>query len=397
MTQDAGWGGGPNGGAPYGGGPHDGGPYGEAPHGGGPYGGGGWDGGGWGSPWAAPPKPGVIPLAPMRVSDILSGAFSTMGRYWKPLFGMGLTVFAAATLLMAVGAFIAYSSVADHWDAVMVDDYAGSPDSQDWVPLVAAFGVLMVVGIAVYIVAAALMQAAVPAILQEAVLGRPITFGAAWRRAWSRVGAMIGTVFLTTLIAFVPVALAMAACISAVIYFISLGDTDGVLPMMSIAVVGALALAPLAIWLWVKFSLAPTIVVFENQSPFAALRRSAGLVRGDWWRVLGISLLGYVMASMAGSLLQMPFSVLGSLPGMTDTSDLGAEPSGVEILAAMGGLFALMLISQLISQLFSTIFPPLIVGLLYVDRRMRTENLGPVLAEAAVVLPEQYGPPPASA
>ncbi|MFI8432224.1 hypothetical protein ACIGJO_00505 [Streptomyces sp. NPDC079020] len=330
---------------------------------------------------------------------MLSGAFSTMGRYWKPLFGMGVTAFAGATLLLVAAALVAFSAVAVHWDVVTADDYWGSsssqaPASDDWIPLAVAFGVVIIIGIVVYILAAALMQAAVPAILQQAVLGRPATFGAVWKRAWARVWAMIGTVFLTALIALVPTLLAMTAFIGMIIYFVA--DADGVLPMLWIGVPGTLLLVPLAIWLWVKFSLAPSIVVFEDQGPIAALRRSSQLVRGDWWRILGISLLGYVMASMAGSLLQMPFSVMGSFPGMTDTDELAPDASAGAIVAAMSGLIVLMLISQMISQLFSTIFPPLVVGLLYVDRRIRTENLGPVLAEAAVVLPEQYGPPPAT-
>ncbi|WP_456049285.1 hypothetical protein [[Kitasatospora] papulosa] len=68
MAQDAGWGGGAYGGAPYGGYPFGGPP-------------------GWGG-WVPPPKPGVIPLAPLGLGDVLGGAFSTVGRYWKQLFGM---------------------------------------------------------------------------------------------------------------------------------------------------------------------------------------------------------------------------------------------------------------------------------------------------------------------
>jgi hypothetical protein len=57
----------------------------------------------------------------------------------------------------------------------------------------------------------------------------------------------------------------------------------------------------------------------------------------------------------------------------------------------MSGYIAFVLLGQLIGQLVSATFPLLVTGLLYVDRRMRTENLGPVLAEAATVPPSQYG------
>lgn len=377
MAQDAGWGG-----APYGG----------APHGGGPFHGGAQGPGGWNGGWAAPPRPGVIPLAPLRVSDMLTGAFTTLGRYWKPLIGVALTLFGAATLVMLGAGAVALAVVAPQWDELTASD---SPDAAELVPLGIAFGVLMVLGVILFLLASAVVQAAVPAVLQEAVLGRPARFGSVWRRAWSRVWAMIGTVFLLGLTAVVPLMLLMAAVAATTVYFVTLGDADSALPLLWTGLLGTLLLGPLAVWIWVKLSLAPTVVVFENQGPFAALRRSAQLVRGSWWRVFGIGLLAVGLASMVGYMIQMPFQALGMLPGMADPSGLEADPSGAEILAVFGGLMVLSMISGLVSQLFSSIFPPLVTGLLYVDLRMRNENLAPVLAEAAAqTLPEQYGPPP---
>ncbi|GGX95457.1 hypothetical protein GCM10010298_70970 [Streptomyces microflavus] len=334
----------------------------------------------------------MIPLAPLRVSDMLTGAFTTLGRYWKPLIGVALTLFGAATLVMLGAGAVALAVVAPQWDELTASD---SPDAAELVPLGIAFGVLMVLGVTLFLLASAVVQAAVPAVLQEAVLGRPARFGSVWRRAWSRVWAMIGTVFLLGLTAVVPLMLLMAAVAATTVYFVTLGDADSALPLLWTGLLGTLLLGPLAVWIWVKLSLAPTVVVFENQGPFAALRRSAQLVRGSWWRVFGIGLLAVGLASMVGYMIQMPFQALGMLPGMADPSGLEADPSGAEILAVFGGLMVLSMISGLVSQLFSSIFPPLVTGLLYVDLRMRNENLAPVLAEAAAqTLPEQYGPPP---
>ncbi|MFH9611795.1 hypothetical protein [Streptomyces sp. NPDC017448] len=326
---------------------------------------------------------------------MLSGAFSTLGRYWKPLIGIALTLFGAATLVMLVALVVAGSAVAAHWDE-LTSDSSGPPDAAVLVPLGIAFGVLMVIGVIVYLLASAVVQAAVPVVLQEAVLGRPIRFGAVWSRAWSRVWAIIGTVFLTGLILIVPMMLFLAAFVGLMIYTVSLGDEDGVVPLMLFGFLGTLLIAPVATWLYVRFSLAPTVVVFEQQRPVAALRRSARLVRGSWWRTFGVGLLAYGLAATLGYMIQMPFQAAGMLPGVFDPADVEADPTAGELIAVFGGLILLSLVSQLISQLFTAIFPPLVVGLLYVDLRMRTENLGPVLAEAAgTTLPEQYGPPPA--
>ncbi len=377
MAQDAGWGGGP---------------YGGAPHGGGPFHGGAQGPGGWNSGWAAPPKPGVIPLAPLRISDMLSGAFATIGGYWKPLVGIALALFGAATAVLGIGVAIAFSTVAANWDDLTGP---GEPDTAELVPLGIAFGVLMVIGVIAYLLASAVVQAAVPVVLQEAVLGRPIGFGTVWRRAWSRAWAMIGTVFLLAVAVAIPFLVLMFTMVATVVYFVSLGDSGTGGTLFLFGLLGWLVLAPVAIWLWVKFSLAPTIVVFEAQRPVAALRRSARLVQGSWWRVLGITLLAFGLASAVGYMIQMPFQALGMIPGSVESTDMRVEPSGGEILALFGGFVVLSMVSGLVSQLFSSIFPPLVTGLLYVDLRMRNEGLAPVLAEAAAQnLPEQYGPPP---
>ncbi|WP_411084408.1 hypothetical protein [Streptomyces sp. cmx-18-6] len=327
---------------------------------------------------------------------MLTGAFSTIGRYWKPLTGMVLALFGAATAVMAAAVLVAISAIETDWDA-LTDP--GTPAEEQLVPLGIALGVLMAVGVLVYLLASAVMQAAVPVILQEAVLGRPLRFAAVWSRAWSRVWAMIGTVFLVGLIIAVPLLFIVTAFLAFMVYVLTLGDEGGFLPLVWVGLLGWLALGPLALWLWTKFSLAPTIVVFEGQGPVAALRRSAQLVRDNWWRIFGISLLAYAIAGVAGYLVQMVFQMIGMLPGVLDTPNMDAEPTNGEIAVLFGGILVLALLSHLVSYVFSAVFPPLVIGLLYVDRRIRAENLGPVLAEAADrTQPPQYGsPPPAHA
>ncbi|MGW4231605.1 DUF7847 domain-containing protein [Streptomyces sp. NPDC004980] len=377
MAQDAGWGGGAYGGAPYGGVPY-----------GGPPGPPGWGG------WVPPPKPGVIPLAPLKLGDVLNGAFSTMGKYWKQLFGMGAALYGGAALLMAAAVAVAYSAVGDHLDRVISLRYEEEASSTDVVPLVTAVSVLALLAIVSMTIVSGLMYAAVPAVLQEAVLGRAVTFSTVWRRAWAHVGRVIGTLILTALIAVVPMVLVMVAFVGVVIAAITLDSSaGGGGAAVAVGVLGALLTGPVAVWLWVKFCLAPAVVVFEGQGPVAALRRSSQLVRGDWWRIFGITLLVYVMAASAGYVIQLPFSVLGMFPTMVGTSSLGSDPSPTAIVVAMSGYFVATMLGQMVSQIISTTFPQLATGLLYVDRRIRTEDLGPVLAEAAAVPQQEWGPP----
>lgn len=313
-----------------------------------------------------------------------------MGRYWKQLFGVGAAVYGGALVVVGAAVAIAYSAVSDPLHRVMELSSEESPRSEDIVPLAIALGAVWLVAVLVLMTATAMMYATVPAVLQDAVLGRPTTFGIIWRRAWARVPAVIGTVLLTSLVAVIPIVLMMVAFIAMTIAFITLdGSGSGV--AIAVGVLGALATAPLAIWLWVKFSLAPAAAVFEGQRPVAALRRSSQLVRGDWWRIFGISLLAILMAAVASYIIQLPFSILGMFPGVIGMESLGSDPNATAVVVAMSGYLVATLLGQLVSQLVSATFPQLVTGLLYVDRRIRNENLGPVLAEAAAV-PPQFGP-----
>ncbi|MGW1095217.1 DUF7847 domain-containing protein [Streptomyces sp. NPDC002455] len=372
MAQDAGWGGGAYGGAAYGGGP---------------YGPPGWGG------WVPPPKPGVIPLAPLKLGDVLGGAFSTMGRYWKQLFGLAAALYGGAALLMARAVAVAYSAVSGHLDHVISLDYDESASSTDIVPLVVAGGVLALLGIVTMAIVSGLMYAAVPAVLQEAVLGRPVAFSAVWRKAWAHVAPVIGALILTALVATVPVLLVMAAFIGVIISVLTMDSGGAAATAVTLGIIGALVTGPLAAWIWIKVCLAPAAVVFEGRGPVAALRRSAELVRGDWWRIFGITLLAALIAGAAGYVIQIPFSVLGLFPGMIGTASLEEDPSPTAVIVAMSGYMVATLLGQLVSQIISTTFPQLVTGLLYVDRRIRTENLGPALAEAAG-FPAQGGPMP---
>ncbi|WP_329036249.1 hypothetical protein OHT61_07750 [Streptomyces sp. NBC_00178] len=332
-----------------------------------------------------PPKPGVIPLAPLKLGDVLNGAFSTMGRYWKQLFGMAGALYGGAALVMAAAVAVAYSAVSNHVDELVSLGYGEDPASADVVPLLIAGGVLVLLGIVVMSVVSGLMYAAVPAVLQEAVLGRPVVFATVWRRAWAHVAPVIGALVLTALIVIVPMVLIAVAFIGVIISLVAMdgGGSGGSATAITLGVIGALATGPVATWLWIKFCLAPAVVVFEGQRPVAALRRSSQLVHGDWWRIFGITLLAALMASAAGYMIQMPFSVLGVFPGMIGTASLDDDPSATAVIIAVSGYLVATLLGQLVSQIISTTFPQLVTGLLYVDRRMRTEDLGPVLAQAA--------------
>ncbi|MDN3295129.1 glycerophosphoryl diester phosphodiesterase membrane domain-containing protein [Streptomyces ficellus] len=350
---------------------------------------------GW-SPSPPPPKPGVIPLAPLSVGDIIGGAVATIGRYGKQLLGIAAAVYAVAALFFGGVLALAYVSFKDSVHGMLDrpgEDWSGEALSgDDWsrgvdwlMPLILAFVGVYLFGTLVLQIANAVVYASCPAVLQDAVLGRPTTMGTVWRRAWARVGSVIGSLLLLTLIAAVPTLLMVMSFIAlfAWIMTLALDGPGGPGWLLLLAVLGLLATGPVAIWLWVRFTFAPAVAVFEGKGTFAALARSAELVRGSWWRIFGISLLAALIVGMANYLLQLPFSFVG--PFVSGGSGDG-EPNS-ETIAVIVTIAAFAVVAQMIGQIIAAVFSQLVTGLLYVDQRIRKENLAVSLAEAAAVTP----------
>lgn len=327
------------------------------------------------------------------MGEILSGAFTTLGRYWRQLLGIAVAVYGTAFLLAGGALAVAYAAVGERVDTVVATPGRSSPAWADVQPLIVAFAGLWIVVMAVLMLATAMMQACCPAIVQEAVLGRGVKVGTVLRRALSRMPAVIGTVFLSGLIAMVPVLLFLTGLVSTMATVIATGGWDPAGLLIPLGFIGALALGPPAVWLWVLFSLAPAAVVIEARGPVGALRRSAELVRGSWWRICGISLLAFVIASVAGMAVQQLLNVVGAFPGAFDSGRFSHEPAFAEIFVAVSGYLVLALIAQLVSQIFATTFPQLVLNLLYIDQRIRKEALAPELIAAAGP-PAPPGPPP---
>jgi len=159
-----------------------------------------------------------------------------------------------------------------------------------------------------------------------------------------------------------------------------------------ITVLESLALLPLlvlGVWLWGLWAVAVPVLMVERSTVRGALSRSRRLVSGLWWRVWGIRALGFLLASLLGALVTVPFILLASLVTGSGFTATGVN-SGVPV--------AYVLIISVGSVLSSTLTSPIRAGidaLLYLDLRMRREGLDIVLhSQASPVRPVA---PPAGA
>jgi hypothetical protein len=115
-------------------------------------------------------------------------------------------------------------------------------------------------------------------------------------------------------------------------------------------------------------------VVLEGRGPVDAMRRSWHLVTGDFWRVFGILLLTSLLVGLVGSMLTFPFTLIGTMLGMLGASSV-TNTIVSAVLIAIGGTLGAMLTYP---------FEAGVSGLLYADRRMRSEAFDLVLQTAAI-------------
>ncbi|RST04542.1 hypothetical protein EF910_16120 [Streptomyces sp. WAC07149] len=336
----------------------------------------------WGGGWIQPPpQPGVIPLRPLGPGEMVGGAFKAFRQYWKPLVGVMLAVQGAGFLLVVAAAVIGVAAASGSFAEVFAVDSDAHADSSDVATVFLALLPAGVILLLVMLLGTAAVGALCPAVVQEAVLGRTTTFRDMWRRTWSRLPSVLGAVFLTGLIAGGPAVLIYAIGIPLTIMA---WDGSGTPAGVLLLVLAALSWMPVAAWLAVRFSLAPAAAVFEDLRPVAALRRSAALVKGGWWRVFGVTLLAYLVGMAGGYAIQMPFGLVGVLALFPSMLDSGAG-DGVSATMVIGLIvyLACLLLGTVVSALFQLGYPQLVVSLLYVDQRMRNENLAPALVTAA--------------
>nr|WSY54460.1 glycerophosphoryl diester phosphodiesterase membrane domain-containing protein [Streptomyces sp. NBC_00886] len=362
-----GWGGG-NPGGPAG-------PGGPGGYGG--YGGPGGYGapGGWGAGWGGPPpaaKPGVIPLRPLGVGEILDGAVSTMRTYWRTVLGISLTVAVVMQTIVVLVQGFAFSDLAST-QALDDPNASASEVTRAMSEAFLSSGVVYLVVLIGTVVATALLTA----VTSRAVLGKPVTAGEAWRDARPQVIKLFGLICLLILMA---VALIGVPTVPGIVVAVTGSEDAGI----ALAVIGGLAGCVVTVWLAIRFSLASPSLMLEKQGIVKSMSRSAKLVRGSWWRIFGIQLLAQIIASILSSILVIPFAFIA---GLLSGDGLGGLVNGT---GDVGWTF--LIISGLGSVIGRMISFPITAGvtvLLYIDQRIRREALDLDLARAAGV--QDYG------
>ncbi|MGW0614343.1 glycerophosphoryl diester phosphodiesterase membrane domain-containing protein [Streptomyces sp. NPDC002788] len=332
--------------------------------------------GGWGSGWGGPPpaaKPGVIPLRPLGVGEILDGAVSTMRTYWRTVLGISLTV-AVLTQIIVV---LFQGLVLDDSSTEALNDPSASLNE-----LSRAMGEALLNSTVVFVISlvgTVIATALLTTVTSRAVLGKSVTLGEAWRDARPQVVKLFGLICLLLLIA---VGVVAVGTLPGILVGVAVNGEAGA----ALTVLGIIGAGIVALWLMIRFSLASPALMLEKQGIKKAMSRSAKLVQGTWWRIFGIQLLAAIIANVVASIIVLPFVLLAAAlsgDGLTGWLNTGAGSLG----------WTFLIVSGIGSVIGSMIMFPITAGvtvLLYIDQRIRREALDLELARAAGV--QGYGP-----
>ncbi|MCQ6253227.1 hypothetical protein [Streptomyces malaysiensis] len=318
---------------------------------------------------SAAPRPGVIPLRPLSIGEILDGAVAIMRAHWRTVLGISLIVSIVTQGLITAATGLWFNDARGNESDVLNDPDATIGQAMRAVgDSLGDSGVTLLLGVLGTIVTTALLTV----VAAQAVLGRSVSTKEAWAGARPRLLQLCGLLLLVPTIA---VAIIGAGMTPGLLLAAAGVPSEGA----ALASLGGLAGAGVAAWLWVRFSLAAPALMLEKQGIVKALRRSFKLVRGAWGRVFGIQLLAVVLVFIVGAIIEIPTSLVATMIGGDNAMDwLSGESVSVGwtflIVVGAGGVIS------------STITFPISAGvtaLLYMDQRIRREALDLELARAA--------------
>ena len=284
-------------------------------------------------------KPGVIPLRPLAVGEIVDGAVTTMRKYPVLLLGAAAVVAAItqiAGLLVQLPFLDDLTSVAKLDPNTMTQQEAIDQLTRG----VTGFLTGTALSLLLLLVGTVFLSGFITVVVGHAVLGRPVTFSQAWEEFKPRLLPLLGATLLSGLVVTVGVIL----CI---------------LP---------------GIYVGVLFSLIGPALVLERCGVGTAFTRSRVLVNGAWWRTFGILVLAALISWVISWIISLPFGLLGAA-----SNGFSAEPTA----ALSVGSLVLSTIGAIIASTITLPFSSAVNVLIYVDRRMRAEGMDIELQRAA--------------
>jgi hypothetical protein len=289
-----------------------------------------------------------IPLRPLGASEILDGAITCVRRSPRATLGLSAILTGVVqVILVAVRTLLIGTRIRS--DATP-GEVARSLGPASLVQLVEVL-------LTTYVVL--LLSGMLAPVIGRMLLGRTTSFARTWTLTRSRLPRVLGTASAVMGALLIAVALPLGPAVLAG----ALGAPAAIIALALVLGVPAAFLLMIACYVWL--ALATPIAVLEDRGVFAAMRRSAEIVRGSWWRVFGVLALALAITVFVGDfVLQLPFAAAQAGVLAVDKEPTGWLFIGVVAIGAVGAIIAGTLVAP---------FDAGVIGLLYADRRMRRE------------------------
>jgi hypothetical protein len=329
----------------------------------------GYDQTGYGQGWGSAPQPGGVPLRPLGVGEVLSGAFTSIRQ--NPAATLGLS----AIVLTCYGILSTAISLSARHAAGTVHlprpgQVLTAAESRHLIVQIFEIALPVILGTLILaFLVQVILTGLLTAVVGRGVLGHKVSMGEAWQIALPRLPAVLGASVLSLVIIVAPWLL-----LGLLITGLVLVRLDGL--AVAFGALGGIAAICLTIWFSVMLSLAAPAVVLERLRPSAALARSWRLATRSFWRILGILLLALLVVLVAGVVLQVPFNVLADLTGGSGgLLGLQGTPSVAAVIITTVGSIVAGAVTRPVSAAVTV--------LLYLDLRMRREGFDLALRQAA--------------
>ena len=152
-------------------------------------------------------------------------------------------------------------------------------------------------------------------------------------------------------------------------FLINIKDVGASLGLLGLTFLTLIAVAVFSAWLYIKLVFAIPTAVMEDIGIIPALKRSWKLTKGSFWKIFGVILLTSLIVSFLANGLNVVISLIISASMMVSQN-----------------FSALMTLSAVLTTIITGLAMPFygaVLGLLYIDTRMRREGLAVSLLQAA--------------
>jgi hypothetical protein len=339
------------------------------------------------------PKPGVIPLRPLQVGEIVNAIYTTIRYNFLAVYGPPLITGLGCLVLFGIFCAIEWSPMHGFW--VDASNNAGvpgwQPSNSELIDTAIAFGglfLLLTLSYFALYVAASLSSVST---LRHAVVGRRVRLRQTASESLPSLWRLLGALLLVQLLCGVPFVVVFGLIVLLAVV------THGAPVVVLLAVLCYLGGAAAVIYVQVRLVPLGATVILEGKGPVEAIKRAWRLNEGAWWRSLGVTLLTWLLGLAFQYFVNQVLSVfyMGaiSLNGNGATDPSSPTYSRDQLISLMM-IYAVMLPIGLLVSMLTVPLIPMAHGLLYIDRRIRRESLDIQLAEEAGIPFVGATPPP---